>query len=417
MLTNTVMIVAQDEQNAKQALSREAQPYPLRLLITGGGTGGHVYPGLAVVEAGREVDRCLEILWVGVRGGLEQPLVERAGLRFVGIEAGGLRGMGPCTAARHLVRLMGGFGQAWQVLARFRPDVVLATGGYVTFPVGIAAWLRRVPLVVYLPDIEPGLTVRTLAPFARLIAVTAEPARHHFRGGKAVVTGFPVRATLSVRCPGRQEARERFNIPLRERVVLVFGGSQGAHSLNVAVGHALGALLAEAHVIHIHGRSDGEWLRRRRAELSPAQRARYHLFDYLHEEMAHALAAADLVVARAGASTLGELPAAGVPAILVPYPYSGAHQWANAYFLESQGAAVTVPDEEIGHRLVPLVRELLHDQARLGRMRHAMRQLARPDAARAIYGLLRSLVMGDSVSQRESEQNALQHSTHHHTDH
>ncbi len=401
MLTDEtgMVVLARDEQNAKHALSGAFPPLPLRLLVTGGGTGGHVYPGLAVVEAGREADdENVEVLWVGVQGGLEQPLVERAGLRFVGIEAAGLRGMGPRAAVRHLIRLGRGFVQAWQVLSRFQPDVVLATGGYVTFPVGVAAWLQRVPLVIYLPDIEPGLAVRALAPFARRVAVTAEPARHHFPSRKAVVTGFPVRATLGARRPGRQEARERFGIPFHERVVLVFGGSQGAHSLNLAVGHALEALLTEAHVIHIHGRSDGEWLRARRAELLPERRARYHLFDYLHEEMAHALVAADLVVARAGASTLGELPAAGVPAILVPYPYSGAHQWANAHFLESQGAAVVVPDEEIGRRLAPLVKELLHDQARLDRMRHAMHQLARPDAACAIYALLRSLVTSNPVN-------------------
>ncbi|MDQ7028327.1 MAG: glycosyltransferase [Ardenticatenia bacterium] len=270
-----------------------------------------------------------------------------------------------------------------------------------TFPVALAAWWQRVPLLVYLPDIEPGLAVRLMAPLATKVAVTAEPARQHF-GRKAVVTGFPVRGALERNRPPREEARANFGIPADERVVLIFGGSQGAHSLNAAVGHALEALTAEAHVIHIHGRWDRDWLRARRAALPDRTRARYHLFEYLHEEMAHALVAADLVVARAGASTLGEFPAVGLPAILVPYPHSGAHQWANARFLASRGAAVIVPDAEIDRELVPQIRRLLHDQTRLTTMRHAMRALARTGAALAIYELLGTLAANKAVKRTRS---------------
>ena len=369
----------------------------LRLVITGGGTGGHVYPALSVLDA---ADDAPTVLWIGSTGGLEAPIVQRAGIPFKGIDAGGLRGMSPVKMARNLMRLGRGFVQAWGLLRTFRPDVVLATGGYVTFPVGVAAWLQRIPMLIYLPDIEPGLAVRALAPFATRIAVTGEAAQAHFRAGKTVVTGYPVRRALQA-LPSREAARALLGIPAEARVVLVTGGSQGAHSLNEAVGRNLNALLDMAHVIHIHGRSDGDWLRSLRAALPDALRQRYHLFDYLHEEMAAALRAADIVVARAGASTLGELPAAGVAAVLVPYPYSGAHQWANAEYLAAQGGALVVPDAEIATRIVPVVRTLLEDEARLHAMQAAMQRLAQPEAAQRLYRLVQE--MGQAKRDRRSK--------------
>lgn len=360
----------------------------MRLVITGGGTGGHVYPALAVLH---EADAGTEVRWIGTRGGLEQPLVERAGIAYTGITAGGIRGLAPLTVVRNIGRLVRGFGQALQELRGFRPDVVLATGGYVTFPVGVAAWLQRIPMVMYLPDIEPGLAVKALAPFATKVAVTAEPAATHFSPRKAVVTGYPVRPELQLADRDRSAARATFAVPEDAFVLLVFGGSQGAHSLNQAVAKNLAGLLDCGHVIHIHGKSDGEELRSLHAALAPAERARYHLYEYLHDEMAEALIAADLVVARAGASTLGELPAASTPALLVPYPYSGAHQWANAQFLVKERAADAIDDANIAAQLLPAVQELANDRARLDDMVAAMRRLAQPDAARRIYDVLVSL--------------------------
>lgn len=360
----------------------------MRLVITGGGTGGHVYPALAVLH---EADAGTEVCWIGTQGGLEQPLVERAGITYSGIAAGGIRGLALLTVVRNIGRLVRGFVQAWQELRRFRPDVVLATGGYVTFPVGVAAWLQRIPMVMYLPDIEPGLAVKALVPFATKVAVTAEPAAAHFATGKTVVAGYPVRPELQLSERDSSAARATFNIPEDTFVLLVFGGSQGAHSLNQAVAKNLGGLLECGHVIHIHGKSDGEQLRSLHEALAPGGQARYHLYEYLHDGMADALIAADLVVARAGASTLGELPAAGTPAILVPYPYSGAHQWANANFLVAEGAADAIDDADIAAELLPAVQELANDRTRLGEMRSTLRRLAQPDAARRIYDELVSL--------------------------
>jgi UDP-N-acetylglucosamine--N-acetylmuramyl-(pentapeptide) pyrophosphoryl-undecaprenol N-acetylglucosamine transferase len=253
--------------------------------------------------------------------------------------------------------------------------------------------------MIYLPDVEPGLTIRLLARLAQRVAVTTAASVRYFKPGQAVVTGYPVRQVLCTR-HDPTAARERLGLVaqslggeerLEERVLLVMGGSQGAHSINRAICDGIEPLLAEAQVIHLTGRRDIEWVRERRAALPDALRARYHVYDYLEDEVADALLAADLVVARAGASTLGELPAAGVASILVPYPYAGAHQWANANFLAGAGAAVIVPDHMVGCQLVPTAVALLRDAPRREAMARAARSLAQPDAAARIARELREL--------------------------
>jgi len=368
----------------------------MKLMVSAGGTGGHVYPALAVVKAlpGRgdanTVD-AVDLLWVGSKGGIEEDLIAQAGLPFVGLAAGGLRGMGPLVKIRNAFRLAGGFWQARGVLARFRPDVVLSTGGYVSAAVTLAAWLKRIPVLIYLPDIVPGQAIQTLSRFAARIAVTSEESRRYFGQRKAVVTGYPVRSeilTLS-----RAEARQALGLDPQTKVLLVFGGSQGARSINQALMAGLPSLLTICQVVHVSGRLDAEWVTGAARALPEAMQARYHHYDYLHD-MPLALVAADLAVARAGAATLGEFPAAGLPAVLVPYPYSGQHQTPNADYMARNGAARVLPDAELGEKLVPTLLELLDDapswQA-LTAMRASARALARPDAAKAIAAQLHAL--------------------------
>lgn len=373
-------------------------------MISGGGTGGHVYPALAVVaylmaqgdSHSRPSVPPSAICWVGSHNGIEKALVERNGIPFVGITASGVRGRGLFQAIQGMIALARGFVQVRHLISTFRPNVLFATGGYVCAPVVLAAWLARVPVLIYLPDVEPGLTIRLLARLARRVTVTTAASVRFFRPGQAVVTGYPVRqALLANQDP--VAARKRLGLAIRslggeDRVLLVMGGSQGARSINQAICEGITELLTEAQVIHLTGRQDVEWVRDRRAALPNSLRARYYVHDYLEEEMADALLAADLVVARAGASTLGELPAAGVPSILVPYPYAGAHQWANARFLADAGAATIVPDHLVDNQLVPTVISLLRDAERRAAMRRAARGLAQPDAAERIARELRELV-------------------------
>lgn len=363
-------------------------------MITGGGTGGHVYPALAVLET-LHVERStcnVQCLWVGSADGIECDLVPRAGVPFEGITAAGLRGLAPWTVAWNLVKLIQGFKQAWSILRRFRPDVILATGGYVSVPVVLAGWLLRVPSLIYLPDIEPGWAVRFLSRFANRIAVSFEASRRWLPAGKVVETGYPVRPELLALNP--DTARARLNLDPDRRVLLIFGGSRGAHRINQAAYSVMEELAKLAQVIHVTGRQDADWLQARRDALPEHLKVRYRVYPYLHEEMPAALAAADLVVARAGAASLGEFPAAALPAIMVPYPYSGQHQIPNARYLADAGAATIVLDRELdGARLAAEVRRLLSDPARLAEMRRQAQRLARPDAARRIGEELMRLAM------------------------
>ena len=368
-------------------------------MISGGGTGGHVYPALVVARHLREeVTPPPAILYVGSREGVEGGIVAREGLPFWAVSTGPLRVSNPLKAARSLVRMGRGVREARRLVREFRPHVVLVTGGYVPVPVALAAWLEKVPLLVYLPDLEPGLAVRFLARLASRIAVSFPEATRYFPPAKTVVTGYPVRKELFT--VGKAEARRRLGLDEEEKTLLVFGGSRGAHSINVALARALPSLLDLCQVVHIAGVRDEPWLQREREHLPACLQGRYRLYSYLYEEMPLALVAADLVVARAGAATLGEFPAAGVPAILVPYPYAGRHQERNADYLVRHGAAVKLDDARLREELLPTVVGLLKDEKALAQMAGRARSLARPQAAANIAREVRALGGESSVSQR-----------------
>lgn len=342
------------------------------------------------------------VLYVGAQGEIEESLVPRAGIPLKTIPGGGLHSVGPVKMARNLVRLTRGFFQAWGIVGDFHPDVLFLTGGYASVPVALATWLRRKPIVVYLPDVEPGLAIKLLSRFATRVAVNVEASRQYFPGasakengtvngkgkGKVIVTGYPLRSEFyEVDHP---TARAHFGIRPEEKVLLVFGGSRGARTINRALGAILKPVLELAHVIHISGRLDAEECRAARAALSEKERNRYHLYEYLHE-MGQALAAADLVVARAGAGTLGEFPFFGLPAILVPYPFAWRYQKVNADYLASRGAAIRLEDQAMQKKLWPTIAALLNDQKRLERMSHNARALAQPEAADRLAILLKRL--------------------------
>lgn len=330
---------------------------------------------------------------MGGEQSVEEQLATRAGVPFVGVSAGGLHGLTPIAAARNLVKLIRGFLAALRLARRERPQVLFATGGYASVPVALAAWVVRVPILVYLPDIEPGLAVRFIARLATRVAVTTENSRAYFPARKVVVTGYPVRPEFAA--AERSSAREALGLAQDEPVVVIVGGSHGARSINQAVADALESLLGEAQVLHVSGKLDWPWVSARAEQLPSDLQARYRPVMYLHE-MATAFAAADLAVCRAGASILGELPYFGLPAILVPYPHAWRYQRVNAEWLTSRGAAVQLDDESLQQRLHPMVREMLSDRHRLAEMRKRSRALARPDAASRLARELRSLAGQDA---------------------
>jgi len=356
------------------------------VVLAGGGTGGHIYPALAVAQALRR-DAAVEMLYIGVRGRLDEQIVASAGLPFAAVSAGPLRVGSPWRALRSLASLALGAAQAWRLLGRFRPDAVFATGGYASVPVGVAARARRRPLVVYLPDVHPGWAVRLLARLATRLVTTTDRALAELPAGKAEAVGYPVRDAFW--SATRDGARATLGLPQDEKVLLVSGASQGARRLNLAVLDQLDALLSMCHVLHLTGAAGEAEVIARRDALPANLRERYHVFGYL-DEMAGAMVAADLAVMRAGASVLGELPAAGLPAVLVPGVYEGWDQGPNARYLEEQGAAVVLPNDQLD-RLAQVAGELLSDDALRRTMGEAARRLARPDAARRIAAVVREI--------------------------
>lgn len=357
----------------------------MRLLICAGGTGGGVYPALAVLQTMQDK---AEVLWVGGEGGMEARLVERAKVPFKTIPAAGVHGVGLKTLPGNVIRLARGFFAARRILYEFKPEVLFFTGGYVAVPMALAG--MRVPTALYVPDIEPALALKTLARFADKIAVTAQDSFRYFsHRERLVLTGYPTRADLTRWT--RPDARRTLSLTSDAPVLLVFGGSKGARSINNAVLANLSALLEQAQVIHITGELDWPTVETRAKELSEAQATRYHAFPYLHEEMGAALAAADLALSRAGASTLGEYPLFGLPAVLVPYPYAWRYQKVNADTLVRHGAALMVTDSNLKAELLPTIKKLLQNPTRLSAMRAAAKSLSHPQAASEIGHLLLEL--------------------------
>jgi UDP-N-acetylglucosamine--N-acetylmuramyl-(pentapeptide) pyrophosphoryl-undecaprenol N-acetylglucosamine transferase len=293
--------------------------------------------------------------------------------------------------ARNAGKLSLGVKEARDALAEFHPQVVLSTGGYAGVPVAVAARSRGIPIALYLPDLYPGWAVRAIAPLSKKICVSAAESLRKLPSAKTVVTGYPLREEF--RAVNRLEARNRLGIDPEEKVLFISGASSGARSINKAVSLELLSLLELCEVIHISGLRDEPWLAEIRDGLPEQKRSRYHLHGYMHEDVALAMAAADLALCRAGASILGELPAIGLPAVLVPLPIAGGHQRPNARYLEKNGAAVLLADADLD-RMLPVVGGLLRDKARLRAMSEASHRLSRPDAAGRIARILIEIAEG-----------------------
>jgi UDP-N-acetylglucosamine--N-acetylmuramyl-(pentapeptide) pyrophosphoryl-undecaprenol N-acetylglucosamine transferase len=336
-----------------------------RIVIGAGGTAGHVVPALAVADALRAEGA--EVVFVG-GDRAESELVPAAGYELRPLRVVPLPRRSPVKALRAGGIAAGAVRDARRILRELRPAAVLGGGGYVAGPVGLSAVLARVPLVLTEADSHLGLTNRVLAPVARRVCL-AFPIEG-LDGSRYVVTGRPVPPPAT----DRRAARARFGIGLHESCVLVFGGSQGARSINYAAVEAFAG--ARFRVLHAAGERDLEDLH------SPGRH--YDLRGYI-SQFGEALLASDLVVARAGGSIF-EIAAHGKPAVLIPYPYATAdHQTGNARFMERAGAAVVIPDAELTPaRLANEVGRLLADPGRLAAMAKASAELARPNAARDI---------------------------------
>ncbi len=354
----------------------------MRVLIAAGGTGGHIYPGIAVAKEILRRRPEAVIRFVGTARGLESRLVPTAGFELSLIDSAGLKNVGLGARIRGLMVLPKSLWEARRLITGFQPDIVIGAGGYVSGPVVLTAALLRLPTLVMESNALPGWTNRQLAAFVDQAAVSFEAALPFFRG-KGVVTGNPVRL-------------EFFEIPKRQRgtplSILVFGGSQGARAINEAMIAAL-PLLAElrsrVRVTHQTGESDFEKVS---AAYREAGWTEAHVTRYV-DDMVKAFSETDLVICRAGATTTAELIAAGKASLMIPFPLAADdHQRKNAEALERVGASKMILQQELSpERLAQEIGALVDDSARITRMEEASRTLVRGDAAAAVVDLVEKL--------------------------
>jgi UDP-N-acetylglucosamine--N-acetylmuramyl-(pentapeptide) pyrophosphoryl-undecaprenol N-acetylglucosamine transferase len=347
----------------------------MRVIIAGGGTGGHVIPALAIAQELKSRYNA-EVLFIGTARGIETRLVPAAGFQLKLITVGALNRVHLATRLRTLFDLPRAIAQSVRMITKFRPDVMIGVGGYASGPAMLAASLMNVPMMAFEPNVVPGIANRLVAPMVGAAAVHFPATQRYFRN--SVVTGVPVR-------------REFFHVATRSSdeppTLLVFGGSQGAHAINVAVMESLPQLakmVPGIHLIHQTGEKDCE-----AAKIAAANAGISAAVSRFTDDMPGAFARADLLVCRSGASTVAEISAAGKPAIFVPLPTAADdHQRHNAETLANAGAARLLPQSELTpDRLVEEIVSLMGDRARLTQMCSAARRFAHPHAATEIAAL------------------------------
>ncbi|HSL76241.1 MAG TPA: UDP-N-acetylglucosamine--N-acetylmuramyl-(pentapeptide) pyrophosphoryl-undecaprenol N-acetylglucosamine transferase [Candidatus Limnocylindrales bacterium] len=373
-------------------------------MIAGGGTGGHIYPALAVARSLRARHDAAELRWIGGHRGLEASIVPAAGIPFRRLALRSLRSVGlNVHAVLDPLRLGGSVPQAAAILARERPAAIFTTGGYVAIPVLLAAAPLGIPVVLWDGNVVPGRSVRATARLADVIAVSFEATCGALAAGAhdvpCYLTGTPIRDTTAV---DREAARTKLGIPAGVRVMLIFGGSQAVRRFNAAVAVALPRLVERVAVVHVTGEDGYAAALTGREALRPELRDRYAPFPFLRDDMLTALAAADLVVGRAGSSTLAEVTALGLPIVVVPYPHAAGHQIANARQLVDAGAGRLVEDAAFDADALLDAAALLDDPAAHLEMSAAARSLGRPGAAEAVADLVLAAARREPLPDRDT---------------
>jgi UDP-N-acetylglucosamine--N-acetylmuramyl-(pentapeptide) pyrophosphoryl-undecaprenol N-acetylglucosamine transferase len=363
----------------------------MRLLIAGGGTGGHIYPALAVARSLRDRPSAPDLVWLGGHRGLEADLVKEAGIRVRRLLLRSLRTVDlSAQAALDPIRLGLSVPQSAAILAAERPAAILTTGGYVAIPTLMAARALRIPVLLWEGNAIPGRAVRVTARLANALAVSYDAAGEALaRAGRPTfVTGTPIRDVTAIT---RTDARARLGLPADPPTILIFGGSQAVRRFNAAVTAALPRLVERVQVVHVSGESGYAAALAQREQLPPDRRDRYRPYPFLRDDMLAALVATDLVVGRAGSSTLAEVTALGIPSVIVPYPHAAGHQGANAEILAGAGAARIVADEAFDADALLAASAILVDESARAEMAAAARRFGRPGAADAIATLVLAL--------------------------
>jgi len=405
-----------DDLDLAETVKQPAPGQRMRILVSGGGTGGHIYPALAVA---RELQKTYgaEILYLGDADGLETRLVPQAGFKLVTVHAGRLHRYWSARTVRDLARVPVGFLEARRHVRAFAPHAVFTSGGYVAVPAGFAARRMHIPLLIHQQDVPPNLANRLLRPMANRISVSFEESLAYFPKNKTRLLGNPVRdSVLAVVGTDPRAQKRNLGFSPAFPLLVVTGGSQGARHINQATTEALPKLLERFQVLHISGQFTYDETQAAAMEqvrsLPEHVRQRYRLVPYLNEDMPVALAAADAVISRSGAATLAELAVLGKPSLLVPLPpgFGGSPQEANAATFAKHGAAQVILDKDLtGETLLAGVTDLFAAPEHRIQMGQAARSFARPraaqDLAAAVLGLAQAYI---EECKRQSVMNAIQ---------
>ncbi|OCL28122.1 undecaprenyldiphospho-muramoylpentapeptide beta-N-acetylglucosaminyltransferase [Orenia metallireducens] len=367
----------------------------MKVLISGGGTGGHIYPGLAIARGLEEEFDDLEIIFVGTERGLEADIIPKAGYDLKTISVQGLPRKLSLKLFKSILKTGVGLIEARKIVKEFKPDIVIGTGGYVCGPIVLAAALSKVPTLIHEQNAYPGITNKLLSRFVDKIALSNIDAQKYFKSKeKTILTGNPIRPEILKK--DRNEALAELGIAEGKKIILVFGGSRGARSINQAViGLYPKIKRSNLQLLHITGKQDFDFVIEKAKEMgiNDVERGNIMVKPYLYN-MAAALAVANLVISRAGATGLAEITACGIPAILIPYPYASEnHQLHNAQSLEKKGAAKVILDDKLTTEILnELISDLFTHEEKLIKMAKASGELGQPQAIEKLINLIKDLI-------------------------
>ncbi|MEW6108679.1 MAG: undecaprenyldiphospho-muramoylpentapeptide beta-N-acetylglucosaminyltransferase [Nitrospirota bacterium] len=360
------------------------------MIIAGGGTGGHLFPGLALAEEFKRRDKTTEVVFVGTEHGIEARIIPREGYPIEFLRSEGIVGISFMKKIKAILKLFLSFVDAGRIITAVAPDIVIGVGGYASGAVVLVANMKSIPAMIHEQNSVPGLTNRILGKFVRNICVTYQESLSFFSPGKTFLTGNPIRAKILK--GDRESACRLFSLDRDMFTVFIFGGSSGARSINRAMVNALNHMSdLKEKIQFLHQTGDRDYENIRDAYRKAGIKGTVAPFIY---QMAEAYAVADVVISRAGATTLAELTALGKPAILVPYPYAaGRHQELNAIKLREMGAALMIPDNELkGETIARHIRDMYENDSSRIEMQKSSRGLGRPDASAKIVDIAMSLI-------------------------
>jgi UDP-N-acetylglucosamine--N-acetylmuramyl-(pentapeptide) pyrophosphoryl-undecaprenol N-acetylglucosamine transferase len=368
----------------------------MRIIMSGGGTGGHIYPAITIVRELQNKVKSCEVLFIGTQQGLEADIIPKEGINIQFIDICGFERKFSLKNIQTIMKTMGSVWQSQKIIRSFKPDIVIGTGGYVCGPVLLAASLIGIPTMIQEQNVIPGITNKILSRFVDKIALGFAEAGGYFPNqNKVFFSGNPIRQeVVSVK---RAESIAALGLDPTKRTILISGGSRGARSINQAMlpVHQFFAGSKEIQVLHVTGQSEYNGIvgNFNQCGIDLTTAGNIIIKPYLYN-MPQALAAADLAVFRAGAIGLAELTARGIPSILVPYPYAAEnHQEFNARAMEQQGAAVLIRDKELnGEVLIKTINELTSSPQKLEAMAIASKKIGRPEAAESIANMALSLI-------------------------